>query len=73
MSIKDYEPILSTSLDQIGYTARWATYEDGNEVAEILDLSGDIVDSQEAWDIWEATDWVEGRALYVVLEALGAR
>lgn len=70
MSIIDYEPVSSTALATIGYSARWTTYEDGSEVAEILDRDGEIVDYQEAWTKAEACDWVVDRAVGIVLDAL---
>ena len=70
MSIIDYEPVSSTALATIGYTARWTTYEDGSEVAEILDRDGEVVDCQEAWTKAEACDWVVERAPEIVLDAL---
>ena len=70
MDIIDYQPISSTALAQIGYTARWTTYENCSEVAEILDRDEKVVDYREAWDIAEARDWVLDRAPDILIEAV---
>ncbi len=66
----DYVTIPQCALAQIGYSARWATYENMWQHAEILDGNGHVIDTAEAEDVTEARDWVNDRTPQILLDIL---